>query len=115
MDTAEQPSAACPVCESTDTRLARVRSAFWHNDRLVVIEDVPALVCNTCGEQFYDDAAVRIIDRMRANGFPPEDAVRELRVPVFAIGEIGAEEIDVPSAEASPFIATLASEILIRS
>jgi YgiT-type zinc finger domain-containing protein len=115
MSTTEQLSAACPVCESTDTRLARVRSAFWHDDRLVVIEDVPALVCNTCGEQFYDDAAVRMIDRMRANGFPPEDAVRELRVPVFAIGEIGAAETDVPPAEASSFTATLASEIPIRS
>ena len=92
MDTAQQPSAACPVCESTDTRHARVRSAFWHNDRLVVIEDVPALVCNTCGEQFYDDAAVNMIDRMRANGFPPEDAVRELRVPVYSCGNVASPE-----------------------
>jgi YgiT-type zinc finger domain len=46
MNTAEQLSAACPVCESTDTRVARVRSAFWHNDRLVVIEDVPALLAD---------------------------------------------------------------------
>lgn len=111
MDTTEQLSAACPVCESTDTRLDRVRSAFWHNDRLVVIEDVPALVCNTCGEQFYDDAAVRIIDRMRANGFPPEEAVRELSVPVFTLGEV---EADAPSTEAPPFT-VLASEVLIRS
>ena len=115
MDTAEQLSAACPVCESTDTRLARVRSAFWHNDRLVVIEDVPALVCNACGEQFYDDAAVLMIDRMRNSGFPAEDAVRELQVPVFAFGKIGAEETDVPSPEASSFTAVLASEVLIRS
>ena len=114
MDTTEQLSAACPVCESADTRLARVRSAFWHDDRLVVIEDVPALVCNTCGEQFYDDAAVRLLDRMRAKGFPPEAAVRELRVPVFAFGKIGAEEVDVP-AEASSFTAALASEVIIRS
>jgi YgiT-type zinc finger domain-containing protein len=94
MDTAQepaqQPSAACPVCESTDTRHAHVRSAFWHNDRLVVIEDVPALVCNTCGEQFYDDASVYMIDRMRETGFPPEDAVRELRVPVFSFGKVAA-------------------------
>lgn len=113
MDTAEQLSAACPVCESTDTRVARVRSAFWHDERLVVIEDVPALVCNTCGEQFYDDAAVHMIDRMRANGFPPEDAVRELRVPVFAFGKLGTT--DVPSPEASSFTTALASEVLIRS
>jgi YgiT-type zinc finger domain-containing protein len=113
MNTAEQLSAACPVCESADTRLARVRSAFWHNDRLVVIEDVPALVCNTCGEQFYDDAAVLMIDRMRRNGFPPEDAVRELRVPVFAFDNI--DVTDVPPREASSVATVLASEVLIRS
>ena len=84
MDATLQLSAPCPVCESTDTRHANVRSAFWHNDRLVVIEDVPALICNVCGEQFYDDAAVNLIDRIRANGFPPEEAVGELRVPVFS-------------------------------
>jgi len=114
MDTTEQLSATCPVCESADTRLDRVRSAFWHNDRLVVIEEVPALVCNTCGEQFYDDATVRVIDQMRASDFPPEDAVRELNVPVFTFGEIGAEEFDSPSPEAPSFTAT-ASEVLIRS
>jgi YgiT-type zinc finger domain-containing protein len=114
MDTTEQLSATCPVCESADTRLDRVRSAFWHNDRLVVIEDVPALVCNRCGEQFYDDAAVRVIDRMRAKGFPSEEAVRELRVPVFTFGEVGAEKIDAPSPEALSFTA-LSSEVLIRS
>ena len=87
-----QLSAPCPVCESTNTRHGRVRSAFWHDDRLVVIEDVPALVCNTCGEQFYDDAAVLMIDRMRQKGFPPEDALRELRVPVFSCSKVASSE-----------------------
>lgn len=89
MDTFEQLTTACPVCESANTGVAFVRSAFWHNDRLVVIDDVPALVCRACGEQFYDDGTVRVIDRMRANGFPPEDAVGELTVPVFTFGTLG--------------------------
>ena len=93
MDAPQQLSAPCPVCESTDTRQGRVRSAFWHDDRLVVIEDVPALVCNVCGEQFYDDATVNIIDRMRQNGFPPETAVRELRVPVFSCSAVASSEM----------------------
>jgi YgiT-type zinc finger domain-containing protein len=113
MDVSDQLPASCPICESTNVRCAQVRSAFWHDDRLVVIEDVPALVCNTCGEQFYDDAAVLLIDRMRASGFPPEDAVRELRVPVFALGNIGVT--DVPPREASSVATVLASEVLIRS
>jgi len=90
MDTAQPLAAACPVCESTDTHHAHVRSAFWHNDRLVVIEDVPALICNVCGEQFYDDATVYMIDRMRQGGFPAEDVVRELRVPVFSCSKVAS-------------------------
>jgi YgiT-type zinc finger domain-containing protein len=93
MDATEQPSAPCPACESTNTHYACVRSAFWHNDRLVVIEDVPALVCDTCGEQFYDDTAVSLIDRIRGNGFPPEDAVGELRVPVFSCRNVTSSQI----------------------
>ena len=89
-DVSQTLSAPCPECQSADTRHAKVRSAFWHDDRLVVIEDVPALVCNTCGEQFYDDATVRSIDQMRQNGFPPGDAIRELRVPVFSCGEVAS-------------------------
>jgi len=93
MDAAQQPSAPCPACESANTHHASVRSAFWHNDRLVVLEHVPALVCDTCGEQFYDDAAVNLIDRIRANGFPPEDAVGELRVPVFSCRNVASSEV----------------------
>jgi len=93
MDATQQLSAPCPTCESTDTRHGRVRSAFWHNDRLVVVEDVPALVCNICGEQFYDDATVLLIDRMRQNGFSPEDAVREITVSVFSCSSVASSAI----------------------
>jgi len=93
MNTSEQLSASCPTCESTNVRSAYVRSAFWHDDRLVVIEDLPALVCNTCGEQFYDDATMLLIDRLRATNFPPEDAVRELCVPVFSCRSVASSEM----------------------
>ncbi len=97
MDAVQPISAPCPVCDSADTRHAHVRSAFWQDDRLVVIEDIPALVCNVCGEQFYDDGAVRLIDRMRQNGFSPEHAIRELRVPVFSCSTFASSQM--PSDE----------------
>jgi YgiT-type zinc finger domain-containing protein len=84
-------SAPCPTCQQWDTRQARVRLAFWQDERLVVIEDVPALVCNRCGEQFYDDASVRVVDLMRQRGFPPEDAIGEITVPVFSCAEVETE------------------------
>lgn len=86
METVEQPPGECSNCQNLSIRPARVRSAFWHNDRLVVIEDVPALVCDSCGSQFYDDTTVVRMDLLRGEGFPPELAVGELSVPVFSFG-----------------------------
>lgn len=76
---------SCGQCGGHDIRGELVRSAFWHGDRLVVVEDIPAAVCGNCHEQFYDDATVMRIDLLRGDGFPPEKAVRELRVPVFSL------------------------------
>jgi YgiT-type zinc finger domain-containing protein len=81
---AEQPTAQCGNCGSQNIHGARVRSAFWHDDRLVVIEDIPAIVCEACHEQFYDDGTVMVLDLLRGDGFPPEKARGELRVPVFS-------------------------------
>ena len=84
MDTG-QPDApvTCTNCGSANVHTSRVRSAFWQDDRLVVVEDIPALVCGACAEQFYDDATVVGLDLLRGEGFPEEKARAELRVPVF--------------------------------
>jgi hypothetical protein len=74
----------CPGCGGSDIGMARVRSAFFHEDRLVVVEDIPALVCASCNEQFYDDRTVVMLDLLRGDGFPEEDAREEIRVPVFS-------------------------------
>ncbi len=74
----------CEHCGSADLHEELIHSAFWHQDRLVVVEGIPALVCRGCSEQFYDDATVMQIDLMRGEGFPLEQAQQELRVPVFS-------------------------------
>ena len=83
---AEQPAARCENCGSSKIRTDRVRSAFWHQDQLVVVEDIPALVCDGCHERFYDDASIVKLDLLRGAGFPPEQSCGELRVPVFSRG-----------------------------
>jgi YgiT-type zinc finger domain-containing protein len=74
----------CSNCGGDDVRRAEVRSAFWHEDRLVVVQDIPALLCAGCGEQFYDDNTVVVLDLLRGNGFEAGEACAELRVPVFS-------------------------------
>ena len=85
-----QASAICQSCGSVNVHMSHVRSAFWQDDRLVVVEGIPALVCGACAEQFYDDATVVGLDLLRGEGFPPEKARAELRVPVYSFDDRAA-------------------------
>lgn len=84
IETGEQPAARCGNCGSEGLHGTTVRSAFWHGDRLVVVEDIPAAVCDNCHEQYFDDRTMVVLDLLRGDGFPTEKARSELRVPVFS-------------------------------
>lgn len=85
MDRNEQVPTTCSQCGGTRLRSHIVRSAFWDDDRLVVVEDIPAAVCMDCNERYYDDTTVVLLDLLRGDGFPPEKALREITVPVFSL------------------------------
>jgi YgiT-type zinc finger domain-containing protein len=53
---------------------------------LTAVEDVPARVCETCGEQSFDEEAARRIERVLAS--PTAEPIRELRVPVLSLADI---------------------------
>ena len=91
MDSGQQSQVTCTNCGSTKVSASHVRSAFWQDDRLVVVEGIPALVCGACAEQFYDDNTVVGLDLLRGEGFPAEKARAELRVPVFSFGDRAAK------------------------
>jgi YgiT-type zinc finger domain-containing protein len=80
----EQPVTRCGNCGSESVHPTEIRSAFWQDDRLVVVEDIPAMVCHACHEQFLDDSTIIILDLLRGDGFPSENARGELTVPVFS-------------------------------
>ena len=83
--TEELNVASCSRCGGDKLRQMVTRSAFWDNDRLVIIEDVPAVVCMGCHEQHYSDDTVVRLDLLRGSGFPAESAVRHVAVPVFSL------------------------------
>ncbi len=87
----EAPVATCTCCGAEDVRQANVRSAFWHDGRLVVVDDIPALQCRRCGEQFYDDATILSLDLMRGHGFT-QPARTHVSVPVFSFLDARREE-----------------------
>ncbi|MDH3319613.1 MAG: YgiT-type zinc finger protein [Betaproteobacteria bacterium] len=92
MDADARAAATCASCGSADVEARRVRSAFWHDDRLVVVEDIPALVCGACGEHSYEDYTVIVLDLLRGGGFPADKARGELRAAVFSFFDGVAEK-----------------------
>jgi YgiT-type zinc finger domain-containing protein len=75
---------ACPRCGGV-LSAATVRTTIWQGERVAIVEDIPAHVCDACLEQFYDDNVSEALRRLAEEGFPTAKAEREIRVPVFSL------------------------------
>ncbi|MBE3098787.1 MAG: YgiT-type zinc finger protein [Planctomycetes bacterium] len=76
----------CAYC-GADTHEDLVKAAFWGPRGLVAIEDIPARVCEGCGEQFYDDKTTQRIEGI-VNGSTAVPQ-RQATVPVFSLADAG--------------------------
>jgi YgiT-type zinc finger domain-containing protein len=85
-ETPETPlrPALCPRCGGA-MRPDTVKTAIWLKDRLVVVEDIPAQVCDACMEQFYDDDTTDALRRLTEEGFATATPKREVVVPIFSL------------------------------
>jgi YgiT-type zinc finger domain-containing protein len=66
-------------------RADTVKTAIWLKERLIVVEDIPAQVCDACMEQFYDDDTTDALRRLTEEGFASATPTRELVVPIFSL------------------------------
>lgn len=85
----------CQSCGRAGLDELRVQTALWEDERLVVVEDIPALVCPGCGERFYDDETAMRLDMLRGTGFPADRAARVMSVEVFRLPGGGGARRDV--------------------
>src|SRR5262245_54078229 len=74
----------CPRCGGI-TYSATVKTAIWRDNRLFVIEDIPAQVCDSCMEQFYDEDTTDALRRLTAEGFSSLKPKKEVVVPIFSL------------------------------
>jgi YgiT-type zinc finger domain-containing protein len=72
----------CKYCES-ETVEKLVKSAFWVNERLIAIENVPSRVCRECEVHFYDDETAETIATLGQLRDVPDRAKRDITVSVF--------------------------------
>jgi YgiT-type zinc finger domain-containing protein len=78
------PSVECPHCGKA-MRADLVKTTIWKGDRLFVVEDIPAQVCDACVEQYYDEETTDVLRRLTEDGFPAVEAKGEILVPVFTL------------------------------
>lgn len=94
----DQPAKDVPfICEScnkpTYEKVAQV--TLWSGDQLVLVENVPVHVCDTCQEQYYDEETGESILGLASAGFPQEHKVRDITVPVFKLPPV----LNTPQSE----------------
>jgi YgiT-type zinc finger domain-containing protein len=53
----------CVVCKQGETRPGKATLVLQRNGAIVVINDVPARVCENCGEEYVDE---RVAERVLA-------------------------------------------------
>jgi YgiT-type zinc finger domain-containing protein len=88
----------CPRCGGV-AQLATVKTAIWRGDRLFVVEDIPAQVCNTCMEQFYDEDTSDALRRLTEEDFASVQPRKEILVPIYTLdGQIRRRPI-LPEGE----------------
>jgi len=69
----------CALCCAGHLEAKRGREYFRHGEALIIIEDVPAWVCNKCGERYHH---ARVFKRMRQIAARGDQLTEHVRVPV---------------------------------
>ena len=53
----------CPLCKSKMTEGTTVLTFKMEGSQILVIKDVPALICDQCGEEFVDIQTSRNVEK----------------------------------------------------
>ena len=69
------------------TKRGRVRAENWWGDTLAFVENVPAWVCEDCGEPYFEAETCRELDRLRQ---APPPARQTIQVPVYTFSDEAA-------------------------
>lgn len=70
----------CIICHSTDISLRRVNEQLSRGEDVILIP-VEVLVCNNCGERYYDRRTMQRLEEI-------EDAINAGRVSLERVGEV---------------------------
>jgi YgiT-type zinc finger domain-containing protein len=58
----------CPLCKG-EMQQSKTHLPIQRGDKLLVIKDVPALVCSQCGESFVEYENIQIVEKISDSVF----------------------------------------------
>ena len=73
----------CEYCDGTVQLQVVKREVFEHPAGLVILENAPVGVCDTCGERYYQASLLHHVEEIRANKRAPT-RIEQVPVSVFA-------------------------------
>ncbi|MBI1871695.1 MAG: type II toxin-antitoxin system MqsA family antitoxin [Chlamydiae bacterium] len=68
----------CSVCHGK-TDLKEITYTQWYRNRLIAVENVPASICENCGEEYFSPEVVDKLQKV----IEADHASKTLKVPVF--------------------------------
>jgi len=90
-----QASLRCKYC-GCETNEDTIKAAHWTKKGLIVIEDIPARLCQGCGEEFFKKETAQRIQKIVT--YPAAKAKRQIRVPVYSLSKVLTAEKHRPAA-----------------
>lgn len=73
----------CDLCGAAKAQVRHVTRSFGRGDRLLVIENIPIVVCSRCGERYFTAATMREIERLKQSRL---ERMRRRAVPIVSFG-----------------------------
>jgi len=70
----------CVICKSEDIQSKKVDEEIRFEENIILFS-IDVLVCNTCGERYYDRNTMVTLEEMR-------DKIKQKKVDIEKIGEV---------------------------
>ncbi|MFY9269814.1 MAG: YgiT-type zinc finger protein [Candidatus Manganitrophaceae bacterium] len=79
----------CSFCGNKNFKDVKVQYVYKHDNKFLIVDDVPCEQCEYCGEQYFEGNVLKRIEeefqRIHIQGKKP---IQELRVPIEQFSQL---------------------------
>ncbi len=61
----EKDTIQCELCGAYNARIRRVHRTLGKGEELILVEQIPLVVCRNCGESYFTAATLRHLEQIR--------------------------------------------------